>query len=500
MPKVGSTSAKQVHPFFNCVACEDTQVNRKGEPCPICVVWDTGLPLGTDETEKDQNLFPVAQIDQNQSTPQMDDSPHESSPNPVGMNLATPNGESSSPAKTVQGLPNNVMPSLKGMVVPLDSLTPDPENARLHPERNMKAIEDSLNRYGQRKPIVVRQQNMMIAAGNGTWQAAKNLGWTEIAASIEPMTDEVFRGYALSDNRTAELAQWDHDMLAKLHGILEKVNAVPDGWTPEEIQVARRFDWHQPEEEESEEHVPYRGRALHGRDVPVDYAKSVDFTSDQWEKIEEALESIKDGSDNDGEREHGDLLPRLIAKVCELASENKSLMHVAGSGTDEWYTPSIYIEMSREVLGAIDLDPASCELAQKTVKAAKFYTSETDGLSAEWSGKVWMNPPYGVNLVHKFVNKICDCIESKSVTEAIVVVNSSTDAKWFQRALSLSSVICLVSGRIKWIDSETSEPCKGGGPIAGSTFFYFGDDPGTFISVFSSIGTCLTVVNNNVAT
>lgn len=66
--------------------------------------------------------------------------------------------------------------------------------------------------------------------------------------------------------------------------------------------------------------------------------------------------------------------------------------HVANnSGNNEWYTPAEYVEAARSVLGKIELDPASSEIANQTIKAKKFYTSEDDGLSESWRGKVWMN-------------------------------------------------------------------------------------------------------------
>lgn len=68
--------------------------------------------------------------------------------------------------------------------------------------------------------------------------------------------------------------------------------------------------------------------------------------------------------------------------------------HVAfNSGNNEWYTPKEIIDAAREVMGEIDLDPASSELANKTVRAEKFYTINSDGLTKEWHGRIWLNPP-----------------------------------------------------------------------------------------------------------
>ena len=99
--------------------------------------------------------------------------------------------------------------------VPIDSLTPDPDNARTHPEANMKALAGSLETFGQVKPLIVNGQSIVLA-GNGTLEAAKSLGWTEIEVAQIPMgwTWEQQRAYALADNRTAELADWDSDKLA----------------------------------------------------------------------------------------------------------------------------------------------------------------------------------------------------------------------------------------------------------------------------------------------
>ena len=105
---------------------------------------------------------------------------------------------------------------MKLELLKLDQLTPDPTNARSHDEKNLGAIEGSLREFGQRKPIVIDQRGVIVA-GNGTVEAAKRLGWTEIEAVRVPADwdAERIKAFALADNRTAELASWDTEVLNK---------------------------------------------------------------------------------------------------------------------------------------------------------------------------------------------------------------------------------------------------------------------------------------------
>jgi hypothetical protein len=107
------------------------------------------------------------------------------------------------------------MENLRTETVKISALIPDPDNARTHDAENIKAIVGSLQRFGQRKPIVVTGGDVIVA-GNGTVEAAKQIGWTEIVVVRTPKdwTHEQAKAYALADNRTAELAQWDTKVLA----------------------------------------------------------------------------------------------------------------------------------------------------------------------------------------------------------------------------------------------------------------------------------------------
>ena len=114
-----------------------------------------------------------------------------------------------------------IVEGLRPLALPVASLHEDPANARRHDERNLDAIKASLAKFGQRKPIVVQKDGMVVRAGNGTLSAVKALGWTEIAAVVVDEGDVAATAYAIADNRTAELASWDEEVLGSLLGQLQ---------------------------------------------------------------------------------------------------------------------------------------------------------------------------------------------------------------------------------------------------------------------------------------
>jgi DNA modification methylase len=109
---------------------------------------------------------------------------------------------------------------MKAEIVLIESLSFDPANVRKHPERNLATIKASLLRFGQQKPIVVDASGV-VRAGNGTLAAAKALGWKEIAIVRSSLKGSDATAYAIADNRTAELAEWDNDALAQTLAALQ---------------------------------------------------------------------------------------------------------------------------------------------------------------------------------------------------------------------------------------------------------------------------------------
>ena len=99
--------------------------------------------------------------------------------------------------------------------IAIEKLTTDPSNVRKHSDKNLSAIKGSLNKFGQQKPIVVTK-NGVIIAGNGTYTAAKELGWETIDVVYTELNGTDLTAFGIADNRTSELAEWDDEGLAKM--------------------------------------------------------------------------------------------------------------------------------------------------------------------------------------------------------------------------------------------------------------------------------------------
>jgi ParB-like chromosome segregation protein Spo0J len=104
--------------------------------------------------------------------------------------------------------------------IEIAKLSGDPANARKHNEQNISTIVASLRRFGQQKPIVIDSSDC-VRAGNGTLEAARSIGWTHLDCVRTDLKGSDAIAYAIADNRTAELAEWDDDVLAAtLNGLL----------------------------------------------------------------------------------------------------------------------------------------------------------------------------------------------------------------------------------------------------------------------------------------
>ena len=180
-------------------------------------------------------------------------------------------------------------------------------------------------------------------------------------------------------------------------------------------------------------------------------------------------------------RENDDIVSR--AAVLRKIKESKKPHVSFNSGENEWYTPPEYIEAARAVMGSIDLDPASSDIANNTVQAAKYYTAEMNGLALPWFGNVWMNPPYSSDKIGAFVDKLVS--ERPNIESAIVLVNNATETAWFVKLVYISSAVCFPKGRVKFIDTQGN---SSGAPLQGQAVLYIGNSVDRFCDNFSQFG------------
>lgn len=158
--------------------------------------------------------------------------------------------------------------------------------------------------------------------------------------------------------------------------------------------------------------------------------------------------------------------------------------HVSNnSGDNEWYTPKEYLDAVKSVMGCIDVDPASSQIANTIVQAATYYTAADDGRNKDWTGNVFMNPPYAHPLIDEFTNKLISEIQSGNTKQAIVLVNNATETKWFQSLANKAAAVCFPQSRLKFWSPE-----KVSAPLQGQAFLYFGNDIKAFRSEFEKYG------------
>jgi phage N-6-adenine-methyltransferase len=166
-----------------------------------------------------------------------------------------------------------------------------------------------------------------------------------------------------------------------------------------------------------------------------------------------------------------------------------ALVHISDDSY-EWYTPQEYIEAARGVMGGIDLDPASSDKANESIKASMFYTIEQNGLNQPWSGRVWLNPPYNMPWIEKFTGKAVDEYEMGNIDTAIVLVNNATDTGWFHRLINYP--VCFTKGRVRfWAEDSSNLATR-----QGQAIFYLGSDMALFAKIFNKFGVVLVKYDN----
>jgi DNA modification methylase len=129
-------------------------------------------------------------------------------------------------------------PKLQIRRASIDSLRPDPANARTHNEANLAAIEASLRRFGQVEPLVISAATKQIVGGHGRLAAMRSLGWAECDVVEVDLNSIDATALGIALNRSAELATWDEETLTKLLASLRDEGALDGvGFSDNELNV-----------------------------------------------------------------------------------------------------------------------------------------------------------------------------------------------------------------------------------------------------------------------
>lgn len=187
----------------------------------------------------------------------------------------------------------------------------------------------------------------------------------------------------------------------------------------------------------------------------------------------------------------------------------------------EYYTPADIIEAARACMGSIELDPASCEIANQTVQAERYFTKETDGLAQKWEAEtLWMNHPFhrgekacpsdrkkckkkkckparskkkptrghhidkdipsNLDWITKFISEF----EAGHFKEGICITFANTSETWFRKLLPFAQ--CMPDKRIQYRNPDGSIDDN---VTKGSAITYLGNDVAKFADAFRHIGT-----------
>lgn len=122
---------------------------------------------------------------------------------------------------------------------------------------------------------------------------------------------------------------------------------------------------------------------------------------------------------------------------------------------------------------------------RKNASEQKYFSKVDDGLTREWFGRVWLNPPYAQPGIERFIDKLIGELAASRVTAAILLTNSFTGTKWFRRAATAATALCFTTGRIRFVAPDGEKLAS---PALGQVFFFFGEDAQRFAAAFGDVG------------
>jgi phage N-6-adenine-methyltransferase len=366
------------------------------------------------------------------------------------------------------------------------ALVVDAELAALVPPlqaEERRLLEESLAREGCRDPLVVWAETGILLDGHNRHAICTRLGIPFTTTTLSFATkDEALLWVVDNQLGRRNLSDLDRIALAAKREPLQRLRAAANQGARTDLvqnsaggsersrtrELAARtanvsHDTYTKGKKVLEQGVPELVQAVRAEEVSIDAASLVADLP-----VEEQVEVVATG------------------KVKEVAKSLRENRRQKNSGNNEWGSPRAVLDSVRQVLGTIDLDPATHDSAQRRVQATKYYTKDDDGLTKSWDGTVFLNPPFASKLITKFVGKLIAELDAGNTTAAVLLTNNETDASWFQVAAARADAICFPAGRLKFLRPD-GVPSKSGA-LQGQTFFFYGRDITRFTEVFGKLG------------
>jgi phage N-6-adenine-methyltransferase len=238
---------------------------------------------------------------------------------------------------------------------------------------------------------------------------------------------------------------------------------------------------------------------FHHGTLKSDYAQTLEdvqipkVTAHRWQKMAEVPQPVfeqhvKQVIEAQDELTSAGILRLAASDDAQMrSSSGRNLDALMSSKSDEWYTTPDIIEAVNKVMGGIDLDPCSNDRDNPNVPAGAYYTKEDDGLSKQWHGRVYVNPPYG-NQIPFWVNKINEEYRAGNINQCILLLPARPDTRWF-RALK-EYPRCFMHGRVTFNDHDNSAPFP-------TMLVGIGVDLHKFIEVMEGLGDVYQWVTNS---
>lgn len=368
-------------------------------------------------------------------------------------------------------MPNVQQADVIEFVAP-SQLKPDPLNIQIYGEDGYQDLVESIKQLGVLQALYVSSQGLIIS-GHRRWRAA-------IAAEC-PTVPVIRMNYASDLDRRQAIIEHNRYRVKngqQLYNEGKELESIESERARQRQQLTQFID---------------RGFGKKDRDMvveilppPLQHGKTRDIVAKtiglgsgkQWDKLQYVAQQKPDLLK--------DIKPdgMTVGRAYILAKPHVS----HNTGNNEWYTPPVYIEAARTVMGSIDVDPASSSKANETVRAARYHTIGDDGRHQLWHGNVWMNPPYAQPLISEFCDLLVKKYQAGEVKQACVLVNNATETVFYQTMLHQCAGVCFIKGRVKFVDEQGAST---GAPLQGQTVLYFGGRLPQFTAMFRAFGVIL---------